>query len=576
MTAFTFKTNTADLREWLKKRKASLEQARFPIESQWRDIRLNFEPFLGKALIEGDPNTRSAEREDEKILNSEPRTLLHRMGAGLQSGITNQARSWFKLNCMDKQLTELSHIRKWLDDATEIVQAAMNRSNFYPAFHLEYIHLAQFGTACGLVVPDSENIVHIHVIDAGAYWIAENRRGRVDTLLRRMDMTIANLVEEFGEGWLPEAIKEKVKAGQLEERVIVWNLVCRHDPKRIKDIDEKRAFASVYWLDVTGEAANDGIIAIRSYGYNPIIAPRWAVFGSAYGVGCGMIGLADAKQLQVLELDKLKLVAAEVNPAMQAPASMKSTPIDTGPGGLTFYPDSIGGSRDRSPVTRLFETREQIAAILLTIDAVEKRLGKTFFTDLFAMMINLNMAPKPQTTAREVNELSSERVALLGPVLTRLNVDMLDTGVDAVFALCAEAGALPPAPPELIDVALRIEYVSSLHVDQLASTRMGGLFKLSEFVAALAQLFPSITDKVDVDEMVDIAAGAFVEHGVVRDDKAVAAIRQARADQQAQALKAEQIARAVPAMAGAAKDLSQTKMDQGSALDGILVRGGAQ
>lgn len=569
MAKFSFKTNTADLKEWLKKRKSSLEYARLPVEAQWREIRLNFEPFLGKALIEGDPNSRNAEREDEKILNTEPRTLLHRMGAGLQSGITNQARSWFKLNCMDKRLTELSHIRAWLEDATEIVQAAMNRSNVYPALHQVYMHLAQFGTACGLVVPDAENVVHIHIADAGAYWIAENRRGRVDTLLRRLDMSVENVVDEFGEGWLPDSIKERVTAGRLEERVIVWNLVCRNDPDRFKDVDRKRPFVSVYWLDEKGKDENNGIISIRSFGYNPIIAPRWAVFGSAYGVGCGMIGLADAKQLQTLELDKLKLVAAEVDPAMQAPASMKGNPIETGPGGLTFYPNDTLGGRGGSPVTRLFETREQIQALLLTIDAVEKRLGRTFFTDLFAMMITLNMAPKAMT-AREVNELSSEKIALLGPILTRLNTDLLDPLVDAVFALCAETGLFLEIPPELVNIELRVEYVSSLHVDQLSATRMGGLFKLSEFIGALAQFFPTITDKVNADEMADVAAGALVEHGVIRDDKEVAAIRKARAEQQAQALKAEQMAKTMPAMAGAAKDLSQTKMDQGSALDGIM------
>ncbi len=567
MPKFSFKADTAALKTWLEKRKASLESARTPIESVWLDVRKHFEPYLGKCLLEGDPNQRNAEREDEKILNTEPRLLLHRMGAGLQSGITNQARQWFKFSVLDKQLAEVATVREWLDKATESVQATMNRSNVYAALDQIYMHLGM-GTACAIAVPDPETQIHLHIIDEGAYWIAENRRGRVETLLRRIDMTVGNLVEEFGEGWLPDQISERVKAGRLEERVIVWNLVCRNEPKRFPDIAADRLFASVYWLDGMTDP-NNGIIAIRSFGYNPIIAPRWSVFGSAYGVGTCILGLADAKQLQALELDKLKLVAAEVDPAMVAPASMKGEPVNTGPGGLTFEPDQgLGGRQNGGGVRRLFETRQQLQAVLLAIEATEKRLGRTFYSDLFSMMLNLNMAPK-QMTAREVNELSAEKVALLGPILTRLNTDLLDPLVDAVFAICSENGSLPPPPPIFEGVTFKTEYVSSLHIEQMSATRMSGMFKLVEFVGGIAQFKPDIMDKIDFDQMADIAAQSFTEHGVVRDDKDVTAIRQQRAQTEQQALRAEQITKAIPATAKAARDLSQAPLGTGSALDAV-------
>ena len=567
MPKFSFKADTSKLKNWLGKRKASLKAARQPMEALWLEVRKHYEPFLGKALLEGDPDQRAAQREDEAILNTEPRILLHRMAAGLQSGITNQARQWFRLSTHDKKLAEMRAVRQWLDQATETVQAAMNRSNVYAALDQIYMHLG-IGTAAALCVPDSENGLHMHIIDEGAYWISENRRGRVETLMRRVDMTIRTLIDEFGEGWIPDQIKQRADSGRLEERVIVWNLVCRNDPDRFPDIEKDRQFVSVYWLDGQPDP-NNGIIAIRSFDYNPIIAPRWSVFGSAYGIGCGIIGLADAKQLQRLELDKLKLVALEVDPPMQADASMKGEPINTGPGGLTFGTQQGLGQGKAPAVTRLFETRQQIQAVLMTIQDIEKRLGRTFFSDLFSMMLNLNMQPK-QMTAREVNELSAEKVALLGPILTRLNTDLLDPLVDAVFALCLENGDLPQPPPDLEGVKLKIEYVSSLHVEQMSATRMSGLFKLAEFVGMLSPYKPDVVDKVDFDEMIDIAAQSLVEHGVVLDDKDVQVIREVRARQQQQAAQAEQMTKAAPAMAGAAKDLSQTEMGKGSALDGLM------
>ena len=40
------------LMEWAETVKADLQKARRPIEGLWRDIRVNFEPTLGRALAE--------------------------------------------------------------------------------------------------------------------------------------------------------------------------------------------------------------------------------------------------------------------------------------------------------------------------------------------------------------------------------------------------------------------------------------------------------------------------------------------------------------------------------------------
>ena len=89
---------SAELLKWATTVKASLEKARLPFEGLWGDIRRNFEPTLGKALSQGrDLNEEAAKRDDEAILNSKTRDVVGRLASGLQSGITNQARQWFRL-----------------------------------------------------------------------------------------------------------------------------------------------------------------------------------------------------------------------------------------------------------------------------------------------------------------------------------------------------------------------------------------------------------------------------------------------------------------------------------------------
>ena len=185
------------------------------------------------------------------------------------------------------------------------------------------------------------------------------------------------------------------------------------------------------------------------------------------------------------------------------------------------------------------------------------------------MMINLNLQPKPMT-AREVNELSGEKVALLGPILTRLNNDLLNPLVDAVYAIAIDKGAVAEAPEMLQGQELKVEYVSSLHVEQAASSRLSGLYRIAEFTGALAQFKPNVVDKLDADEMLDVAAKVLVEHGVVLDDDEVQHIRAARAKQAQAAMQAEMQAKQMPAMARAAKDLGQTPLGNGNALEAAL------
>lgn len=550
------------LRQWCEMRRKSLERARLPYEGLWRELRSLYEPSLGHALKgDIDLNADAALREDEQIFNSRPRILLHRLAAGLQSGITNQARQWFRFRARDRRRGGTSQERAYLDHATEVVQNAINRSNVYPALDQMYLRLGVFGNSAALLVPDGGGVRMI-LVDEGAYWLAADRTGRVSTLLRRINATIDQLREEFGESRLPESTRRRLRDGSREDRATVWNLVYPSDAgPRVPGVPKDRAFTSLYWLGgppgtASGDSGPQGILDARSYTYNPIIAPRWSIRGgTAYGIGPGQIGLGDARELQSLELAFLKLVEQESDPAMLAPASMRGDPIDTGPGGITYYTEAPASTGTTRPVQRLFETRQSVEAVKIAIDQVDQRLRETFYQDLFALMMNLNLAPKTMT-AREVSELSSEKVALLGPILTRLNSDLLGPLIDAVWAVLvfdAERSGDPygllDAPGSIAGEDFGVEYVSSLHVEQQASSRLTGLYRLLEFGTGLANIDQSVIAKMDTWRMMDIAAGSFFENGAVRDDRQAQAIMR----QQQEAAAAEQELARSKAMAEQAK-----------------------
>jgi hypothetical protein len=82
---------------------------------------------------------------------------------------------------------------------------------------------------------------------------------------------------------------------------------------------------------------------------------------------------------------------------------------------------------------------------------VRERIRESFFSDVFMMLAN---SSNPQMTATEVAERHEEKMLMMGPVLERLNNELLYPLVEVTFTHMIEMGALPPAPQELAGMDL--------------------------------------------------------------------------------------------------------------------------
>lgn len=563
-----FKTDITSLRIRLEKRKASMQRERQAHEPVWKEIRRHFEPQFARPLDGLQPQTgdQSAPLEDSAIINSHPRLALSRMGAGMHGGITSPSSQWFRLAIEDKTLAERPDVKDWLDKVTSEMAGTFARSNVYTTLHQAYLHLV-FGTSAFIVVPDPETDLHTILLDEGSYWIATDRRGTANTLLRAFSFTADQIREEFGEAAAKadHAVNTELEASRHETPFIIWNLILPNDGSCSPDIDRARPYLSIYWRDGSPQHT---VLDLRSFAYRPVIAPRWHVINGPYGFGPGHIAISDAKELQKLESDSLIALAKLNEPPVTVPEDMRDEPINTFPGGITYRKDG-GLAADRRPsILPLYQVRPDLPAIEAKIRIVEGRIDKNFFVDLFAMMLNLNERPKVMT-AREVSELSAEKMALLGPVLARLNTDLLDPLITAAFTILAAAGAFPPVPDALASQALTIRYVSILHTEQQSASRLGAMIRLSDFLAMIAPAAPECVDKIDCDQAIDEAGQVLaVPARVIRSDEAVADIRARRAQAQQAAQQAEAL-KAAPGLAAAAHTLSRTTNPPGSALDAL-------
>ena len=528
-------------RQRLLARKAALWNERSSWITHWREISEYQQPRAGR-FVATDRN-----RGDKRHQNIHDNTAVfgaRTLAAGLMSGMTSPARPWFKLEIQDKDLMESAAVKSWLHDSAALIRAIFASSNTYRALHVMYEELGLFGTAASIVLPNFQNVLHHYPLTVGEYALATNAEGEVDTVCREFQMTVAQLVGQFGEENVSNTVRDLYRKGAYDTWVDVVHLVS---PRRERDLTKRDAknmrIQSVYMEP--GKENTDKFLSESGFDKFPVLAPRWVVTGNdIYGTSPGMECLGDVKQLQHQQLRKGQAIDYQVNPPLQVPTAYKETAKSRLPGGV-MYVDSVGQS---GGVRSAFDVNLNLQHLLGDIVDVRERIRSAYYADLFMMLANDN---RSGITATEVAERQEEKLLMLGPVLERLHNELLSPLIDLAFDYANKAGILPEPPPELQGMELDVQFISVLAQAQRAVAAQG-VDRLLGTVGQLAGLKPEVLDKVDFDQVVDDYGEMYgVNPKIIVPDNAVAALRAQRAQQMA----AQQAAAAVPVAADTAKTM---------------------
>lgn len=520
-------------------RKSALWSERSSWLTHWREISENQQPRAGRFVV---TDRNKGDKRANKILDNTAVFGARTLAAGLMSGVTSPARPWFRLEIRDKDLMESAEVKTWLHDTAELLRAIFASSNTYRALHTIYEELGLFGTAASVVLPDFENVIHHHPLTVGEYALATNHKGEVDTLCREFQMTVGQMVQQFGRENCSNTVQDLFAKGNYDTWVDVVHML---EPRRERDTrklnGKNKRFASLYLEP--GKDQADQYLSESGFDRFPGLTPRWVVTGNdVYGTSPGMECLGDVKQLQHQQLRKGQAIDYQVNPPLTVPTKYKEATKARLPGGV-FYVDSTGPG---GGVRSAFEVNLNLQHLGLDIADVRERIRSAYYADLFLMMQG---DTRSGITATEVAERHEEKLLMLGPVLERLHNELLSPLIDITFDMAEKAGILPAAPPELEGMDLNVEFISVLAQAQRAVATQG-IDRLIGTVGGMAQLKPEVLDKIDFDQVVDDLGNAYgVNPKIILPDNAVAAMR----EQRAQAAQAAQAAAAMPTVVDAAK-----------------------
>lgn len=537
-------------------------------ESHGKELSDNIMPFLGRNLNSENNQTEKNDgrKKHSNIINSTPKQAIRTCAAGIQGGLTSPSRPWFQLSLPSEEMAEVETIRNWLHEVRNLLLGVFSTSNFYGQMHALNYELCLFGTGVMLIEEDIETIARFKTLTYGEYVIALDHKGRPCQLFRMFSVTAYQAVEKFGEEKLTQTIKNALIAGDNKTRFDVIHLIEKNrDIKHGRGDHRGMKWKSVYYPLVDDNGDNT---IFRESGYRtcPFVAPRWQVIAdNTYGYSPAMEALGDIKQLQKLERDKLMAIAKGVNPAMNAPASMRGKGANTLPGGITYI-DAAQGQQSFTPT---HQVNLDIADVRVEIAAVEQRIKETFFNNLFLA----SLAETKDMTAREVSERSQEKMMALGPILENLMSDSLDLIIDRVFSICENLRILPPMPQELPGgLPIEVQYISLLAQAQ-KMVGNSSLEQLVLMVGQISQMDPSIRHKFNSHEFIDqYASGLGTPPKIINSDDV--AEKSMAAEQKQQQMM--QMAAMAPQVAGAIKDLGQTPMKGGSmnAIDAMTAGSG--
>ncbi len=451
------------------------------------------------------------------------------LAAGLWGMITNAANAWFALDIADGDLKRYPPVRAWLDDVTHRMHAqfAAGGGQFYARVFELYADLAVFGTA----VFYSEDVVgegmlHFSTRPLSECVIAEDRFGRVDTVIRRFEMTARQAVQRFG-----ERVGATVRRAAAETPDRRFGFL--HAVLPAEDVDGAgpagsagRAVASLY-VDLQDKQV------VRQGGFEefPFQVPRWSTAaGEIYGRSPAMMALADTKMLNQMARASLEQAQKAVNPPLIAFDDGVYRPMRLYPGSVNYG----AVNQDGQALVRPLLTGGRVELGLEMEEQRRRAIREAFYFSL------LQLVGSPAMTATEVMARQEEKLRLLGPHLGRVQAEFLDPLIGRVFAVMRRARLLPPPPPDLAERALEVRYVSPLAQAQRAAEGQA-ILRAVESLVPLARLDPGVLENLDTDALARRLIEAWgAPQAILRDPAAVAAIRleRERAEAADQALDA--------------------------------------
>lgn len=572
------KTSGLTKRQRLDRMHGALWTERGGMLAKWNTIGTNVLPSRPKWTATQGSQTAPA---FGSILDNTAGLALRTLSAGLMSKLSSPSVKWMAVAPMSRALVDNANSMRWCDAATDAVLDTMEHSNFYTEAETLYSDCALFGTAAMAIEEDPETIIRCEAHPIGSYGIAQDSRRRVNTFAREWTWTAAQVLDAFGPEYLSDTVRQLIEADNEQVKVTIRHLIYPNPewrPESAATDSKRKRFAECYW-DISEQTDSERFLRESGYDDFPLVVPRWGPLaaGDVWG-NCqpGALAIGAVLSLNEMRRQTWNALRKQVSPVTVSGPAWRNKTIYSIPGANNV--EDMATQGDPS-LRAMYEVKIPYAEIEATMEQVRGEIRAAFFADIMAPI--LLDERNQRATAAEIYQTRDEQYGMLGPVVTRQSDDFHAPAVDRILGILVRLSQadwaagndsmyLPLPPVELQGEKLHVKLNSTLAIAQ-EGVAVTAIERHTLYAGQMIQLYgPAAGDNDDPDELMRLHAKATgVPPKGTRSRDESAQVRTVRAQQQA----AAQAAAAAPGVAKAAKDLSETKLNQDSALDALAAAG---
>jgi hypothetical protein len=503
----------------------SLKSERRNWDSHWQEIADLIYPKRADFTVERAPG----ERRMAKIYDSTPIHANELLASGLHGMLTNPATTWASLLMADPKLNKDDAVKKWLRATRDIMFEEINdpEAGFSTAMHEVYMDFGSFCTAVLFIGERQDRSgINFQARSLTESYISENADGLVDTLYRTWKWTVRQALQKWPKEKLSEKTQKLIEKKKFDEKIEILHVIA---PRTERDTTRNDT-ANMPYMSTFIEVKSKHQIRDGGYPEKPFMSPRFAKSssGETYGRGPGISTLPDVKMLNAMMRTTIKAAQKMVDPTLLVEDDSVIGVLRSVPAGINYY---RRGAAKPEPM----KTGGRIDIGEAMMDGVRARIREAFFID------QLQLQQGPQMTATEVLQRTEEKLRLMGPVLGRLQTELLGPMIDRIFAILFRQGKFPEVP-EILKTAgkIKIEYESPISRAQ-KQLEAGGILRTFDIMSIMIQQDPSIMDSFDGDAAfrhigIDLHG---IDPDLFRSDNDVDAIRKQRAEAQRQAFDLE-------------------------------------
>jgi len=542
----------ADLLIDLYQRKKGVRQN---FETYWQSLHDYF--YIESANV-NEQYAPGNELKSDFLWDSTTLEVADTLAAGFMNYLTPPSSKWARLVHKDMKKREDKEISNYLEDVTDEVHYALNRSNFYNTMFPTYKSSGVYGTSIILEEEDIDDGVRFYNFPCKQCVIIEDGRGRVVQYFIEFEYTADQAASRWGVEKLSQKLKAEIaedKGSSKKHQFLLY--IGKRSIRQIDKTDKKNLPIEASWLDVEGR------YIIDEGGYNefPAMTHRFDKLPFIeWGLSPAMKALPFARILNAQAKTNLRMMMKLTDPPVAVPDNAFIMPFNNNPRAVNYYNRSkmVGGSNDIFAFSNYGNPQVGMTAI----DYYAQKVKALMFHDTFLAFENITK----QMNNPEVYEKINEKMSMLGPSVGRYISEMLNPIIIRTVGILSRSGRLPPPPDSMRDnPEYEIDTISQLAQAQKRSELQaltGGL----QLVSSMAQFAPDVMDNISSDAVVREAWGIMGSPTqVLRSDDEIQAMREARgkvAQQQQEMNLAQQGADVVHK--GTASDLNTAKAEAGA------------